>query len=390
MMKVYLDHSATTCVDADVLQAMMPYFCDTFGNASSQHQYGQAALNAVDRAREQVAAAIGAKPNEIYFTSGGTESDNWAIKGIAHAKQAQGKHIITSCIEHHAVLHTCEQLAKEGFEITYLPIHPDGEVDLDALRKAIRPDTILISVMYANNEIGTIQPVDEIARIAHEHHIVFHTDAVQAMGAVHINVKEQGIDMLSMSGHKFYGPKGVGALYIRNGLRPDKLIIGGAQERSMRGGTYNTPGIVGLGEALTKTVRDMDENNAYVASLRDYFVQEVVRTIPDVVVNGGMQHRLPNNANISFKYIEGESILLSLDMEGIAASSGSACSSGSLEPSHVLLATGLPVEYAHGSIRFSFGKDNTKEQVDYTLRVLRDTVSRLRAWSPLYADHKGE
>ena len=386
-MKVYLDHAATTYVDEDVLQAMMPYFVDTFGNASSQHQYGQASLNAVDRAREQVAAAICARPSEIYFTSGGTEADNWAIKGIAHAYQHKGKHLITTVVEHHAVLHPMEQLEKEGFEVTYLPIHADGRVDLEALKKAIRPDTILISVMFANNEIGTIQPIAEIGKIAKEHKIFFHTDAVQAMGACPIDVKELGIDLLSMSAHKFYGPKGVGALYIRTGVKPQKLITGGAQERTMRGGTLNTPGIVGMGEALSKAVRDMEKNNEHIRALRDYFVAEVLKRIPDVVVNGGMEHRLPNNANISFKFIEGESILLSLDMDGIAASSGSACSSGSLDPSHVLLATGLPVEYAHGSIRFTFGKSTTKEAVDYTLECLKNTIEKLRAWSPLYADH---
>ena len=385
-MNVYLDHSATTYVDEDVLQEMLPYFHDVFGNASSQHTLGQHALSAVDRAREAVAKAINARPSEIYFTSGGTESDNWAIKGIAHAYSHKGKHIITSAIEHHAVLHTCEQLAKEGFEITYLPVHPTGEVDLDALKAAIRPDTILITIMYANNEIGTIQPVEEIGRIAKEHKIFFHTDAVQAMGACAVDVKAQNIDLLSMSAHKFYGPKGVGVLYIRNGIKPDKLIVGGAQERSMRGGTYKTPGIVGCAYALTKAVEHREENNAKIAALRDYFVEQVKARIPYIVVNGGFEHRLPNNANISFLYVEGESILLSLDLEGISASSGSACSSGSLDPSHVLLATGLPVENAHGSIRFSFGKSNTKEQVDYTLDVLEKTLARLREWSPLYAD----
>lgn len=387
-MNVYLDHAASTYCDEDVLQAMLPYFHDVFGNANSQHTLGQQAMSAIDRAREEVAKAFNARPSEIYFTSGGSESDNWAIKGIARAYQNRGKHIITSRVEHPAVLNTCEQLAKEGFEVTYLPIHPTGEVDLEALKAAIREDTILITIMYANNEIGTIQPVEEIGRIAHEHNIILHTDAVQAAGYCHIDVKAQNIDLLSISAHKFYGPKGVGVLYIRNGIKPDKLIIGGAQERSMRGGTLNTPGIVGCAYALSKAVANMDQNNAKIAALRDYFVEQVKARIPYIVINGGFEHRVPGNANISFLYVEGESILLSLDLEGIQASSGSACSSGSLEPSHVLLATGLPVENAHGSIRFSLGKGNTKEEIDYTLDVLEQTIARLREWSPLYADLK--
>lgn len=390
-MKVYLDHAATTRLDDEVFATMMPYFQEVYGNASSQHTVGQQALNGVDRAREQVAHAINAKPSEIYFTSGGTESDNWAIKGIAHAYQSKGKHIITSSIEHHAVLHPLDQLKKEGFEITYLPVSKEGIVDLEAFKNAIRSDTILVSVMFANNEIGSIQPIAEIGAICRAKRILFHTDAVQAMGAIPIDVKAMNIDLLSMSAHKFYGPKGVGALFIRTGVKPDKLVFGGAQERTMRGGTYNTPGIVGLGKALEHAVAHMEENNQHISRLRDAFVSKVVSSIPHVVVNGGMTHRLPNNANISFKFIEGESILLSLDMDGISASSGSACSSGSLESSHVLLATGLEEEYAHGSIRFTFGRENTMEQVDYTVQVLKDAVAKLRAWSPLYADFiKGE
>lgn len=389
-MKVYLDHAATTYVDDEVLEEMMPYFKEVFGNASSQHSFGQAAMHAVDKAREQVASAIGAKPNEIYFTSGGTESDNWAIKGLAAARKVRGKHIITSVVEHHAVLHTVAQLEKEGYEATYLPIKNNGEVDLAALKAAIRPDTVLISIMAANNEIGTIQPIKEIAEIAKANGIVFHTDAVQAIGSVKIDVKEMNIDMLSMSAHKFYGPKGIGALYIRNGVKIEKLITGGAQERSMRGGTYDTPLIVGMGKAIELAVTNMDKNVCYVKGLRDYFVKRVVDEIPDVIVNGdNKDKRLPNNANISFKYIEGESLLLTLDLAGIAVSSGSACSSGSLDPSHVLLATGLDIGIAHGSLRFSFGKCNNREQVDYVMEKLIEAVEKLRLMSPLY-QLKGE
>lgn len=389
-MNVYLDHAATTKLDDEVFEAMTPYFKDVFGNASSQHAFGRAALNSIDNAREQIANAIGAKANEIYFTSGGTEADNWAIKGLVNARKAKGKHIITSVVEHHAVLHTVNQLVKDGYEASYIPILHNGEVDVAALKKAIRPDTVLITIMFANNEIGTVQPIKEIAAICKENGIVFHTDAVQAVGSVPINVKEMGIDMLSMSAHKFYGPKGVGALYIRNGLKIEKLVIGGAQERSMRGGTYNTPAIVGMGKAIEIAIRDMDKNASYIRKLRDYFVDRVEKEISDIIINGEMgQKRLVNNVNISFKYIEGESLLLTLDLAGIAVSSGSACSSGSLDPSHVLLATGLDVGFAHGSLRFSFGKGNTYEEVDYVVEKLKQAVEKLRLMSPLY-QIKGE
>lgn len=389
-MKVYLDHAATTYTVDEVFEEMKPYFKDVFGNASSQHSYGQAAQHAIDKAREQVAAAISAEPNEIYFTSGGTESDNWAIKGLAAARRMRGKHIISSIVEHHAVLHALAQLEKEGYEVTYLPIDNNGEVDLEALKAAIRPDTVLITIMAANNEIGTIQPIKQIAEIAKENRIVFHTDAVQAIGSVKLNVKELGIDMLSISAHKFYGPKGIGALYVRNGIKLEKLITGGSQERSMRGGTYNTPSIVGMGKAIELAIQNMEENVRHVRELRDYFAERVKKEIPDIIVNGAMgEKRLPNNLNVSFKYIEGESLLLRLDLAGIAVSSGSACSSGSLDPSHVLLATGLDIGTAHGSLRFSFGKCNDREQVDYVMVKLKEAVESLRLMSPLY-QIKGE
>ncbi len=389
-MKVYLDHAATTYTIEEVFEEMKPYFKDIFGNASSQHSYGQAAQHAIDKAREQVASALGAQPNEIYFTSGGTESDNWAIKGLAAARKLRGKHIISSVIEHHAVLHALSQLEKEGYEVTYLPINKGGEVDLEALKSAIRPDTVLITIMTANNEIGTLQPIKQIAEIAKAKGVVVHTDAVQAIGSVKINVKELGVDMLSLSAHKFYGPKGIGALYVRNGIKLEKLITGGSQERSMRGGTYNTPSIVGMGKAIELAIRNMDENVQHVRELRDYFLERAGKEIPDIIINGAVgEKRLPNNANISFKYIEGESLLLRLDLEGIAVSSGSACSSGSLDPSHVLLATGLDIGIAHGSLRFSFGKCNDREQVDYVMEKLKKAVESLRLLSPLY-QLKGE
>ncbi len=389
-MKVYLDNAATTKLDEQVLNAMQPYFAEVFGNASSQHFFGREALNAIDRAREQVANAIGAKTNEIYFTSGGTEANNWAIKGLAYARKAKGKHIITSVIEHPAVLQTVKQLEKEGFEATYVPIFNSGEIDIEYLKNSIREDTILVTIMYANNEIGTIQPISEIAKICKEKRIAFHTDAVQAMGSIQINVKEQNIDMLSMSAHKFYGPKGIGVLYLRNGVKLEKLITGGAQERTMRGGTYNTPLIVGMGKAIELAVSDLEKNNSYVANLRDYFVESVQKNIEDIIINGTMgEKRLANNANISFKFVEGESLLLTLDLEGIAVSSGSACSSGSLDASHVLLATGLEVGFAHGSLRFTFGKHNRLQEVDYVVEKLTKAVEKLRLMSPLY-QIKGE
>ncbi len=389
-MKVYLDHAATTYTDPEVFEAMKPYFCEVFGNASSLHGFGREAARAVDKARGQVAAALGCKPSEVYFTSGGTESDNWALKGIMHAHTDKGRHLITSKIEHHAVLHACEQLEKEGFEVTYVDVDETGKIRMDQLEAAIRPDTVLVSVMAANNEVGTVQPIGEIAKLCKAKGALFHTDAVQAVGSLPLNVSEQGIDLLSLSAHKFYGPKGVGALIVRNGVRLDKLIIGGAQERSMRGGTTNTPGIVGLGEAIARAVGGMEENNAHVRALRDHFIDRVQKEISDLRLNGHPTDRLPNNVNFSFEYVEGESILMTLDLKGIAVSSGSACTSGSLDPSHVLLAMGVPVELAHGSIRFTFGRRNTLEETDYTVEVLKETLQNLRAMSPLFNPQRGE
>lgn len=389
---IYLDNSATTYTDPEVLAEMLPYFGQVYGNASSQHFYGRDALKAVDNAREQIAKAIGCKPSEIYFTSGGTESDNWAIKGIARAHADKGRHIITSVIEHPAVIKTCNALEKEGFEVTYLPVDSEGIISIDALEKAIRKDTTLISIMYANNEMGAIQPIREIGEIAKKYSVIFHTDAVQAVGNLPIDVAANNIDLLSMSGHKFYGPKGVGVLYKRNGLKIARFMDGGEQERNLRASTINTPAIVGIGKAIELAVRNMSENNKHIASLRDYFVSQVLDKIEDIYFNGpkDMTKRLPSNANFSFEYIEGESILMRLDMAGIAVSSGSACSSGSLEPSYVLLSIGVPIEVAHGSIRFSFGKNNTKEEVDYTVEQLVNTVKALRELSPLVKMIKGE
>ena len=380
----YFDHAATTPVDPRVLQKMLPYFTENFGNPNSQHACGRRAAAAVDEARDTVASLIGAKPNEIYFTSGGTESDNWALRGAAHANAERGKHLIVSAVEHPAMISTAKELQKEGFEVTFAAVDEFGKVDVEELRKSIRPDTTFIGVMTANNEIGTIQPVAEISALARERGITFFTDAVQAAGALKLNVKEPAVDMLSFSGHKFYGPKGVGVLYIRSGVRVGKIITGGHQERSMRGGTTNVPGIVGLAEAFRLTNEEMAQNNAHVSVIRDRFIARVLREIPYVKLNGHPKDRLPNNANFSFRYIEGESLLFSLDLAGIAVSSGSACSSGSLEPSHVLLATGLPEGLAHGSIRFSFGKENTAEQIDIAVEKLKEIVVRLRNLSPLF------
>lgn len=392
MKSIYLDNSATTYTDPEVLKEMLPYFTEVFGNASSQHAYGREALKAVDKARQQVAKAIGCAPNEVYFTSGGTESDNWAIKGIALAHQNKGKHIITSRIEHPAVIKTCQALEKQGFEVTYLDVDNEGFISLDQLEKSIRKDTILISVMTANNEVGTIEPIRQIGEIAHKHGVIFHTDVVQAIGNVPIDVVKDNIDLLSMSGHKFYGPKGVGVLYKRNGLKIARFMDGGEQERNMRASTINTPGIVGLGKAIENAVANMEKNNRHIAEVRDWFVSQVRSRISDIYFNGpkDMSRRLPSNANFSFEYIEGESILMLLDMAGIAVSSGSACSSGSLEPSYVLLSIGVPVEVAHGSIRFSFGKNNTLEEAKYTVDKLVETVDRLREMSPLFKEIKGE
>ena len=380
----YFDHAATTPVDPRVLQKMLPYFTENFGNPNSQHACGRRAAAAVDEARDTVASLIGAKPSEIYFTSGGTESDNWALRGAAHANAERGKHLIVSAVEHPAMISTARELQKEGFEVTFAAVDEFGKVDLQKLKDSIRPDTTFIGVMTANNEIGTIQPIAEISALARERGIVFFTDAVQAAGALKLNVKEPAVDMLSFSGHKFYGPKGVGVLYIRSGVRVGKIITGGHQERSMRGGTTNVPGIVGLAEAFRIANEEMAQNNAHVSAIRDRFIARVLHEIPYVKLNGHPKDRLPNNANFSFRYIEGESLLFSLDLAGIAVSSGSACSSGSLEPSHVLLATGLPEGLAHGSIRFSFGKENTAGQIDIAVEKLKEIVVRLRNLSPLF------
>lgn len=389
-MKVYLDNSATTALDKEVLEQMIPYFTDTFGNPSSLHNYGRKALKAVDESREIIAKCIGAKANEIYFTSGGSESDNWALKGVVKASKQKKKHIITSCIEHPAIMDTLAYLEeKENVSVTYLPVDKDGRVNVKDIEDSITDDTILVSVMFANNEMGAIQPIAEIGKICKEEGILFHTDAVQAMDSQNIDVNELNIDLLSMSAHKFHGPKGIGVLYIRSGVKIDRLIHGGHQERRMRAGTTDTPLIVGMAKALEIAVRDRAENNARISSLRDAFVKRVLDEIPFVYLNGGMEHRLPNNANLSFAYIEGESILINLDLAGVAVSSGSACSSGSLEPSHVILALGVKEELAHSSIRFSLGKDTTQEEMDYTFDVLKASVERLRQMSPLFNMEKG-
>ena len=382
--KIYFDHAATTAVDGRALEKMLPYFSDVYGNANSQHFFGREAAEAVDEARDTIAKIIGALPGEIYFTSGGTEADNWALKGVAYANASKGKHIITTKIEHAAMLSTCHQLEKEGFEVTYLNVDEYGVVDLEQLKNSIRSDTILITCMFANNEVGTIEPIEEITKIAKEHKVLFFTDAVQAMPCMDINVKKIGMDLMSFSSHKFNGPKGVGVLYVRTGVKIDSLIVGGHQERTKRGGTTNVPGVVGMAEALRLNRLTLAEDVEYVRSLRDRFVSRVKAEIPFVKYNGHPTMRVPGNADFSFKYIEGESILFSLDLAGIAVSSGSACSSGSLEPSHVLLAIGVDVALSHGSIRFSFGKDNTVEEVDYAVDVLKKTVERLRNMSPLY------
>ena len=381
---IYFDHSATTPVRPEVLEAMLPYFTEKYGNASSIYKIARESRAAVDQARDSVAAAIGANPREIFFTSGGTEADNWAIKGLAYANRKRGRHIITSSIEHHAVLHTCQYLEREGFEVTYLPVDDKGLIAPAQVEEAIREDTILISIMFANNEIGTIQPIEEIGRIAKKHGIPFHTDAVQAIGNIHIDVESLGVDLLSMSAHKFYGPKGVGALYIRKGINLAPYLHGGAQEAGRRASTENVPGIVGMGKAIEIATANIDSYNEKLLKLSNMTIDGVLNSIPYVRLNGDRDKRLPGNVNFSFEFIEGESLLLLLDMAGIGASSGSACTSGSLDPSHVLLAIGLPHEIAHGSLRLTFGKDNTEEEVEYLLEVLPDIVKRLREMSPLY------
>ncbi|HWQ64751.1 MAG TPA: cysteine desulfurase NifS [Methanospirillum sp.] len=385
---VYMDHSATTATDPAVVDAMIPWFSKGYGNPSSLYRIARESKTAVDKARSQVAAALGAQPDEIYFTSGGTEADNWAIKGIAFANRKKGNHIITSAIEHHAVLHTCEYLEKQGFSVTYLPVDETGQVRISDLKDAITDQTILVTIMFANNEIGTIEPIAEIGKVCREHGVYFHTDAVQAIGNVAIDVAAMQIDLLSLSAHKFYGPKGIGALYIRKSVRIDNLLHGGGQEKRRRAGTENTPGIVGLGLAIERAIARMDEQNKRVSALRDRLLEGIFKTIPNTRLNGHPKERLPGNLNVSFDFIEGESMLLLLDHFGICASTGSACTSGSLEPSHVLLATGLPAETAHGSLRLTLGAENTEEDVDYVLEQLQKVVIRLREMSPLYADHK--
>lgn len=383
MKRVYADYAATTATSPEVLESMLPYFSEIYGNGSSVHSFGREAAKAVSEARAQVAQALGAQPEEIYFTSGGTEADNWAIIGTAYARRDKGNHIITSAIEHHAVLHTCEYLEKQGFFVTYLPVDETGLVSPEAVEQAIRPDTILITIMYANNEIGTIEPIPEIGAIAAAHKIPFHTDAVQAIGNVPIDVKAQHIDMLSLSAHKFYGPKGIGALYVKKGHKLDNYMHGGAQERNKRGGTHNTPGIVGLGTAIEKAAANIEAHNGEMHRLTDK-LRRAIEKIPDVRLNGHPTQRLAGNVNYSIRYIEGEALLLSLDIKGIAASSGSACTSGSLDPSHVLLAIGLPHEIAHGSLRLTFGEGTTEEDIDSIIKELPPIVERLRNMSPLY------
>lgn len=383
--KIYLDNAATTKVRKEVVDEMMKYFIEYYGNPSSGiYEIGRTSKEAIEKSRKTVATFINADEKEIFFTSGGTESDNWAIKGVAFANQNKGKHIITTKIEHHAVLHTCEYLKKFGFETTYLNVDKYGVVDIEELKNSIRPDTILISVMYANNEIGTIQPIEEIGKIAKEHKIIFHTDAVQALGGVKIDVKKENIDLLSMSAHKVNGPKGVGALYIRKGLRLDNFMHGGAQERNKRAGTESVQNIVGFGKAVELMSAEIDEKIAKLTSLRDRLINSIKANIDSVLLNGHPTKRLPNNVNFSYEYIEGESILLWLDMNGISASSGSACTSGSLDPSHVLLATGLDHGTAHGSIRFTIGDDTTEEDIDYVVEHMKEIVQKLRNMSPLY------
>lgn len=389
-MRVYLDNAATTALDKDALKAMLPYFTEKFGNPSSLHSFGREALQAVDESRAKIASLIGAKTNEIYFTSGGSESDNWALKGAVYASKAKKKHIVTTAVEHPAILETCEYLEKkDGVEISYVPVGRDGRVSVEDIKKAVTDDTVLVSVMFANNETGAIQPIKEIGAFCREEGILFHTDAVQAMDSEAVDVDELNIDMLSMSAHKFHGPKGIGVLYIRSGVRIERLIAGGHQERRGRAGTTDTPLIVGMAKALEIAVRNRDANNAHKAELRDAFIDRVLKEIPYSYLNGGREHRLPGNANFSFGFIEGESILINLDLNGIAVSSGSACSSGSLEPSHVILALGVPEELAHSSIRFSLGRDTTREEMDFTFKVLKDTVEKLRGISPLFDADKG-
>lgn len=386
MKRIYLDNAATTAVDEAVLAEMLPYFTEKYGNPSSIYEEGREAKRGVEAARLQLAQAINADPKEIYFTAGGSESDNWAIKGVALKNRKKGNHIITTEIEHHAVLHTCEYLEKEGFEVTYLPVDKDGLISLDDLKNAIKDETILVSIMFANNEIGTIEPIKEIGEIVKAKGIIFHTDAVQAFGNVPIDVKDLNVDLLSLSSHKIYGPKGIGALYIRKGVPIDNLIHGGAQERRRRAGTENTASIVGFGKAAEMAASDLEANVAHLQELRDALIKGVMEKIPQVRLNGHPTKRLPGNANFCFDYIEGESILLSLDLIGVAGSSGSACTSGSLDPSHVLLAIGLPAGIAHGSLRLTIGKHTTMEDIEYVVDNLVGIIERLRKMSPIDAN----
>ena len=383
---IYLDNAATTQAYPEVVQEMLPFFTEYYGNPSAVYSFADKAEQAVDKARGIIADTIGANKEEIYFTGGGSESDNWALKATAEAYGSKGKHIITSKIEHHAILHTAQWLEKHGFEVTYLDVDEDGKVKLDELEAAIRPDTILISVMAANNEIGTIQPLKEIGAIARKHGVFFHTDAVQAFAHIPIDVDEMNIDMLSASGHKINGPKGIGVMYIRKGVKIRSFIHGGAQERQRRAGTHNVTGIVGMGKAAEISVANMESRNAYETELRDYLIERVLSEIPYTRLNGHRTDRLPNNANFCFRFIEGESLLILLDQNGICARSGSACTSGSLDPSHVLLAIGLPHEIAHGSLRLTLSDSTTKEEIDYTVDKLKEIIDRLRGMSPLYED----
>ena len=384
---IYLDHAATTAVHPDVLKEMLPYFTDKFGNPSSVYGFAANNKNKLTEARETIAGALGAKPEEIYFTAGGSESDNWALKCTAEAYGVHGGHIITTKIEHHAILHTCKYLQNRGYDVTYLDVDENGLVDLNTLEAAIRPDTFLISIMFVNNEIGTIEPIKEIGEIAHRHGILFHTDAVQAFGQIPIHVDEMNIDMLSASGHKFNGPKGIGFLYIKKGLKLKSFIHGGQQERGRRAGTENVPGIVGIAKACEIAMAEMEERMKKETELRDYLIERILKEIPYTRLNGHSKKRLPNNVNISFQFVEGESILIMLDMAGICASSGSACTSGSVDPSHVLLAIGLPHEIAHGSLRLTIGYENTKEEMDTVVDNLKRIITNLRNMSPLYEDY---
>ena len=383
---IYLDNAATTQVYPEVLDAMLPYFTEYYGNPSAIYSFAGESKKAVDEARTNVAALINARTEDIYFTGGGSESDNWALKATAEAYESKGKHIITSRIEHHAILHTCAYLEQKGYEVTYLDVDEDGKISLEELEKAIRPDTILISIMSANNEIGTIEPIKEIGKIAHDHGVLFHTDAVQAFGHIPIDVEEMNIDMLSASGHKINGPKGIGVMYIRKGVKIRSFIHGGAQERQRRAGTHNVPGIVGIGKAAELAVANMEKNTEYEVKLRDHLIERVLAEIPYTRLNGDRTDRLPNNANFCFRFIEGESMLILLDQAGICGSSGSACTSGSLDPSHVLLAIGLPHEIAHGSLRLTLSEKTTMEDIDYTVDKLKAIIERLRSMSPLYED----